>query len=137
MNQEVSSEQSVNKPVTFKQDAIFISAVGIAYFLAYQIAFLLPDTQKVLMQVWPASGIGLGALLLSRRRLWPAILATLVLSGSVANLLDCRPPLACLGYMSSNIIESLGSALLMIRLCGGDPIRFTRVKELPSLLSAQ
>jgi PAS domain S-box-containing protein len=133
MNQEVSSEQSVNKPVTVKQDAIFISAVGIAYFLAYQIAFLLPDTQKVLMQVWPASGIGLGALLLSRRRLWPAILATLVLSGSVANLLDCRPPLACLGYMSSNIIESLGSALLMIRLCGGDPIRFTRVKEVAVL----
>jgi PAS domain S-box-containing protein len=119
---------------SLKRDAPLVGAVGVAYLLAYELAFLFPDSNKVLLAIWPASGIGLGALLLCRKRLWPAIFATLFITGTIANLVHGRPLPVALGYIASNLLESLGCALLMIRLCGREPIRFTRVNEAIALI---
>ena len=56
------------------KDIFKIILIGLAYFIAHQIGFLFPDSENVLAAVWPAGGLGLAALLLNPRRLWPAII---------------------------------------------------------------
>jgi PAS domain S-box-containing protein len=113
-------------------DLIKVAGFALAYFLAHEISFFFPDTQKVLMAVWPAGGIGLAALLLSPRRLWPALIATFFIAGNLANLLSHRLWLNSLGFMTANTLESLGCAWVLVRWCG-ESIRFTRVKEIAAL----
>jgi PAS domain S-box-containing protein len=98
-------------------------------------AFLFPDAGKVLMAVWPAAGVGLAALLLSPRRLWPAIVAILFASGNLADLIAGRPFLASLGFMATNVLESLGCAWLLLRTCG-EKTTFSRVREILALVAA-
>ena len=114
----------------------FVKVLGIAlaYFFAHFVSFLFPDTYKVLMAVWPPSGVGLAALLLSPRRLWPLILLAVFAAGNAANLIEHRPLLNSLGFMTANVIESLGCACLMTRLCG-DSVRFDRVKAVLALIA--
>lgn len=120
---------------TFKQDALRIAGLACAYFLSHHGAFIFPDTEKVLAAVWPAGGIGVAALLLSPRRLWPAILAAMFVAGNTANLLVGRPLFNSIGFMSANILESLACAWLIIRWCG-EGVKLTRVREIVSLICA-
>ncbi|MDO9081913.1 MAG: MASE1 domain-containing protein, partial [Humidesulfovibrio sp.] len=115
-----------------RQELRKLAVFGLAYFLAHEVAFLYPDAGKVLAAVWPAAGIGLGALLLLPRRLWPASLLTIFLTGVSANVLSGRPLLHSVGFMAANVLESLLCAEAMTRWCG-EQIRFTRVKEIVAL----
>jgi len=112
-----------------------LAGIGVAYFLAHHMAFLFPDTGKILMAVWPAAGVGLAALLLSPRRLWPAIVAILFASGNLANLIAGRPFLASLGFMAANVLESLACAWLVLRT-RGEKTTFGRVREVLALVGA-
>ena len=105
------------------------------YFLSHQIAFIFPDSDKILMTVWPAAGIGLAALLLSPRYLWPAILVAIFVSGNVANFFAGRPLINSLGFMTANVCESFCCAWLITKLCGIN-IRFTKIKEVLALICA-
>jgi integral membrane sensor domain MASE1 len=87
------------------------------------------------MAVWPAGGVGLAALLLSPRRLWPTILAALFLTGNAANLMTGRPLFNSVGFMTANVIESLACAWLMVKW-GGSDISFGRVREVTALIFA-
>jgi PAS domain S-box-containing protein len=112
-----------------------LGVVGLAYFAAHWVAFLLPDSQKVLMAVWPAGGIGLAALLQSERRHWWAILGVLFVAGNVADRLAGRPFDASLGFMVANVLESLACAAMIRRQCG-ERLRFDKVKDVLVLLVA-
>ncbi len=120
---------------TWRADSVRIAGFALAYFLAHLISFFFPDSQKVLMAVWPAGGIGLAALLLSPRRLWPALIAALFVSGVCADVLDKRLLPASLGFMLANVLESLGSAWLITKVSGGK-VSFTRVREVAALILA-
>ncbi len=128
------SKQLIAAEVSFKKEALALGVIGCLYFLAHEVSFLFPDTQRILMAVWPAGGIGLGALLLYRKRLWPAIVATLFITGNVADLLAGRPASGGLGFMTGNVLESLCSAWVITRICGKGPLRFTSVKEIVALV---
>jgi PAS domain S-box-containing protein len=117
----------------FRQDAPRLAILALAYFLAQELALSLPGAQESVAAVWPAAGIGLAALLLSRRRLWPAILLILFVAGNSANLLSGRPFAAGFGFMIGRIAESLACAWLIVRW-GGEAVRFTRVKEVLALI---
>lgn len=121
--------RNFNSKVTVK-----ILGIALAYFFASFVSFLFPDTQKVLMAVWPPAGVGLAALLLSPKRLWPAILLAIFAAGNAANLIQHRPLLNSLGFMTANVVESLGCAWLIIRICG-DSVRFDRVKGVVALIA--
>jgi PAS domain S-box-containing protein len=97
-------------------------------------AFRFPDTGRILMAVWPAAGVGLASLLLNPRRLWPAIVAVLFASGNLADLIAGRPFFASLGFTTANILESLGCAWLVLRMCG-EKTTFTRVREVLALVA--
>ncbi|MCX6632700.1 MAG: MASE1 domain-containing protein [Candidatus Solibacter sp.] len=116
----------------YRRDALWLALLAVAYFLAQELAFLLPGALKVVAAVWPAGGIGLAALLLSPRRRWPAILLTLFLAGMAANSAG-RPLATGVGYMIANLAESLGCAWLISRWCG-ETVRFRRVKEVLALI---
>ncbi len=112
-----------------------LALIALAYFIAHYISFMFPDAEKVLVVVWLAGGIGLAALLLSPRRLWPAILAALFAAGVSADLLFGRPLILSIGFMTSNVLESAACAWLIVRWCGDD-VKFTRVKEVFALIAA-
>ncbi len=116
-------------------DAVRLTFIALAYFLAHQLAFLFPDSQRVLTVIWPAGGIGLAAFLLSPRRLWPAIAAVLFVTGSVADVLSGRPLAVSLGFMAANAIESAACAWLISNVCGTG-VRFRRVREALALIGA-
>ncbi len=115
-----------------RSDFVRVAAIGLAYLLAHQLAFLLQDSQKVLAAVWPAGGVGLAALLLTRRRLWPAILAAFFVSGILSSWWLGRPLPASAGLMAANVAESLACAWLIVVWCGPD-VRFVRVREVLAL----
>ena len=130
-----SSRGASTRDASANRRVLRLAGIGGAYFLAHHMAFLFPDTGKVLMAVWPAAGVGLAALLLSPRRLWPAIVAILFASGNLADLIAGRPFLASLGFMATNVLESLGCAWLLLRTCG-EKTTFSRVREILALVAA-
>ena len=117
------------------KDAVILTGIALSYFAAILASFLFPDDQKIFMTVWPAAGVGLASLLLSPRRLWPAIILVLFIVGNAANLIEHRPLFNSFGFMSANVLESLGCAWLITRNCGYN-VRFDRVKEVVALIAA-
>lgn len=134
----MGSSEIVTKPdprSSRRDDALKLALIALAYFLAHKISFFFPDSAKVLMAIWPAGGVGLAALLLSPRRLWPAILVTLFAVGYSADLLAGRSAVGSLGFMTANVLESLSCAWCMTRWCGPD-VRFARIREISALIFA-
>src|SRR5208283_1791936 len=64
-------------PPSFGRDTLWGVLIALACFLAHNLVFLFRESQTAPAAVWPASGIGLAALLLCPRRLWPTILGVL------------------------------------------------------------
>ena len=112
-----------------------LALIAIAYFGACKIALLFPDLENIVATIWPAAGIGLAALLLNPRRLWPAILITIFFAGHTANLVSGRPLLNSIGFMTVNALESLSCAWMMTRLCG-ENVKFIKVQEIIALILA-
>ena len=135
MNSKAVPNKDVPTRSSFGKDVLRVAFIALAYFLAHQIAFLYPDSAKIVMSIWPAAGIGLAALLLNRRRLWPAILTALFVSGMAADFLQHRGYLLSAGFMTANILESLGCAWLILRVCGRG-VRFERISDVLALTVA-
>jgi PAS domain S-box-containing protein len=112
-----------------------LALIGLGYFAAIKLALLLPDAEKILAVAWPAAGIGLAALLLNPRSLWPGILAVIFLVGNAGNLLSGRPLSNSLGFMLANVLESLCCALFIQRMCG-KRVRFATAREIGALVAA-
>jgi PAS domain S-box-containing protein/putative nucleotidyltransferase with HDIG domain len=83
---------------------------------------------------WPANGLVLAALLLSRPGYWPAILAACFAGDALANLSFGRPVLASLAFgLANNLGPALGGWLFR-RLVPG-PVAFRRLSEVLALLA--
>jgi PAS domain S-box-containing protein len=107
----------------------------VAYFAAQTLAFKFPDSFGLVAAIWPAAGVALASLLLTPRRLWPALLSCLFAVGMAANLTTDRPFIASLGFMVANTCETAASAWLVTRLCGERP-GFVRIREVLALAYA-
>jgi signal transduction histidine kinase/integral membrane sensor domain MASE1 len=123
------------KPSVFSfREIAIVCGYAFAYFMAHQIAFFFPDSEKVIMAVWPAGGIGLAALLLSPRRRWPALVLAFYVAGVTADVvLAHRPFFAGMGYMTGNMVESLGCAGLILKM-SRKSVRFDRIQEVLALI---
>jgi PAS domain S-box-containing protein len=132
------NSDSKNPNTEFKMlrhDYLKIVAIAVAYFLAHKIAFFFPDQEKVIMLVWPAGGVSLAAFLLNPQRLWPALTLAFYISGITADvLLAGRSFITGVGYMTGNMVESIGCAWLILHWSGGFR-RFTQVKEILALIA--
>ncbi len=115
-------------------DFIKIGIFATAYFMAHLIAFFFPDAEKILMIVWPAAGIGFAGFLMTGYRLWPLLSIGFFIAGIFADVgIAHRPLLASIGFMIGNLAESIGCALLVIKLCGKS-VSFNRVNEVIALI---
>lgn len=86
------------------------------------------------MAIWPAGGIGLAALLLSPYQRWPALVLAFYIAGVTADVFFAhRQILAGVGYMTANMVESVGCAWLIIKM-NGKNIRFDRINEVFALI---
>ena len=112
-----------------------VAIVSLAYFLANLVALLFPDTDQILASIWPAGGVALASLLLSKRTRWLLLMAGVFIAGVAADLLGGRPLLSSLGFMTANVAESLTCAWVLQRLCG-TAIRFERTTEATALVFA-
>lgn len=111
-----------------------IIIIALFYFLAHGISFLFPDSQKVVMLIWPAGGIGLAAFLLNPKRLWPYLTIAFYIAGLIADsLLAGRSFITGLGFMTGNMVESISCAWLILYF-SNDFQKFTRVKEILALI---
>ena len=79
-----------------------------------------PSPSRVAL-FWPAAGLVLGALLLSDRRRWAAILVAACLPATVFNATAGQAPVVVATFAATNVAAALSSAWLTLRLCGGRP----------------
>lgn len=70
---------------------------------------------------FPPAGIALAALLLTRRLLWPVVIAAAVLGEVLVDLYHGAPPLSMAGFTVANTAESLVGASLVSAWCRGTP----------------
>ncbi|MBF0571787.1 MAG: PAS domain S-box protein [Candidatus Omnitrophica bacterium] len=116
------------------QDYFKVFVIASAYFFAHEIAFFFPDSQKVIMLVWPAGGVSLAAFLLNPRRLWPLLTLVFYISGITADLaMSGRPLMMSLGFMTGNMVESICCAWLIIYWSRGFQ-NFNKAREVLALI---
>lgn len=109
--------------------------LGLAYFFAHWLAFAFPDAENNIMLVWPAAGVGLAAFLMNPRRLWPALAGGFYLAGIAADMsLGHRSFMTGVGFMTGNMVESIGCAWLVL-YCAGRFQAFCQVGEVLALIA--
>ena len=121
--------------ISLPYDFLKLLILASVYFMAHGIAFFFPDSGKVIMLIWPASGIALAAFLLNPRRLWPVLTLAFYLTGIAADIfLAHRPFLSGVGYMTASMVESVSCAWFIIYI-SRDFKRFTNYREVLALIA--
>src|SRR5438309_8125307 len=99
----------------------WIAVFALGYFAGAELGHFLSwkTNSQVLVFVWPPNGLYLAALLLSRRRTWPALLAVACLANVLSAVgIHGRPFQASLGFWLANSLESVLAAALLSGLLG-------------------
>src|SRR5689334_8658171 len=68
---------------------------------------------------FPPAGVTVAAMLLTRRSLWPAIVAAIVLAEVAVDIGNGAPGLVALGWALANLVEPVVGASLVLAWCGG------------------
>jgi len=94
---------------------------ALANFLLSRLGLALTPGPQSVALFWPASGLVFGALLVSERRRWPALLAAAALPMAISNLYAGQPALLVATFAVGNVLEPGLAAIVATRLCGGRP----------------
>lgn len=89
--------------------------VAVAYFAAARQMVALHDVAGLGALFWPAAGVTVTGLLLSPRRMWPAIVVAVGLAELANNLLSGFGPQPSLGWALANMLEPTVAAWLIQR----------------------
>ena len=108
--------------------ALFALVYGASAWLGMRLA----PTGETLSAMWPASGVALTALLLSRFREWPAFLGVLFLMGPLCCAQGRLPTPTAFAFSATNVLEALVGALLLRRYVGFRPT-LERVRDVLAL----
>jgi signal transduction histidine kinase len=92
--------------------------VGVAYWLLARYSLALPVKSSGISYIWPADGLALGALLLSRPRTWPLYLAAVFIGNFTAST---KPFELNFLYSLFNVGEPLLVATIISRAMGLRP----------------
>lgn len=90
-----------------------------AYYLLARLGRVFTAQPENISVIWPASGLTLAALLLTRRSSWPLLLVGTCIAGAAANLVTGAPPALSTTFAVINTAEALLAAMLINRLAGG------------------
>ncbi len=86
-----------------------LTVVAALYALCAKLGLLFPLEEQSVTLVWPASGIGLAAVLVYGYRMWPGIVLGIILSIVITH----APPLYGIGVTVSSTLEALAGAYLL------------------------
>lgn len=109
-------------------------AIALAYGVQHHLGLLFVDPDAHISPVWPASGVGLAALLLTPRSQRRALLAMLATINLATNLVTGGGLIDALGPLASNMLELLLAVWFLDRT--GPKVTFGRVREVAALLLA-
>src|SRR5512147_1970804 len=87
-------------------------AVAAAYFLAAKLGLTLATIGVTVTLVWPPSGVGVAALLLRGRRVWPGI----AIGAFLANATTAAPIEVALFTAVGNPLEAVVAAWMLTRV---------------------
>jgi PAS domain S-box-containing protein len=117
------------------RESLRLAAWVLAYLVAHAVGVAFADPVRHVGAIWPASGIGVAALLSTPRRRWPAMLAAIGGIGFLANALHGGALAIDLGFLVANAAEFALVAALVERLCRRE-ITFAHVDEVLALAGA-
>jgi PAS domain S-box-containing protein len=98
--------------------------VFVAYFLAGRLGLGLASLHASASPMWPPTGIALAALLLTRHRAWPAVLA----GAFAVNVTTSGAPLTSFAIAIGNTLEAVVGAWLVHRFANGASV-FERAQD--------
>lgn len=127
------SEQEEARPK--RPPLVQLAGWAVAYFVAHVIGIAFADPVRRVAAIWPASGIGVAALLCMPRRRWPLALAVIGGIAFVTNVSLQGSPALYAGFLVANVCELALVACIVSRVCGRD-ITFTHVDEVLALTGA-
>lgn len=82
--------------------------IAISYYVSARLGLYF-STETQVSIIWPASGVGIAAMLIFGSSYWPAVAA-----GALCSLLQTGgPPLVMLGIGVANVIEALGASIII------------------------
>jgi PAS domain S-box-containing protein len=108
---------------------------GVAYLIAVVVGVAFADPERHVAAIWPASGIGLAAMLSTPRARWPAMLAVVGGAGLLTNLILGQTPAISVIFFLANGAELAFGAWIVTRFTRPD-VTFTRVDEVLALTAA-
>ena len=103
-------------------------ALAAGYFALARLALFFVSQPSGVTAVWPANGLTLAALMLTRRRYWPALILSAYVANGAANLLAGRPLGAAFLFGIVNAAEVVLAASAMALILRR-PVRFASVRE--------
>ncbi len=112
--------------------ALWFVAIALAYGVQHHLGLLFVDPVAHISPVWPASGVGLAALLLTPRAQQRSLFALLAAVSFSANLLVGFDLVSALSILCSNML-ALRLALWFVDRAGSQ-VTFRRVPEVTGLL---
>ncbi len=128
MNQLIEAVRLIAAPSSYRY-AVRVVGLALAYFLAARVGLEYAVAHPVISTVWPASGIGLAAVLLGGLRLLPAIFigafaASFALQGNIA---------VCAITGLGNSLDVLLGTLLLRHVLDFD-VRVSRLRDVVCLI---
>jgi PAS domain S-box-containing protein len=109
-------------------DIIWLASVALIYLIVGTLSLMLLIEPQGIAAVWPASGIFLSAIMLTRGKLRPFLIGLLFFVDLIMGLSVCNPLILCVFYASTIVLNASISAWLIIRLVGEKP-SFDKVKQ--------
>jgi PAS domain S-box-containing protein len=100
--------------------AVLVLFAALNFGLAQLGSALTPGPSRLAL-FWPPAGLCVGALLLAERRRWPALLVAGTLPLSAFNVISGQARILVGTFAVMNVVSTLLSAWVTLRLCGGRP----------------
>lgn len=100
--------------------------VAMAYSAGAVLAWLSFGAMSGPAFFFPAAGVTLAAMLLTRPSVWPAVVAAVVVGEMGVDVAFGAPTSVAAGYTVANVIEPLIAATVIRAICGGAPDLTTR-----------
>ncbi len=105
-----------------------LAIFSVVYFAAATSGAILIPASANLPIVWPASGIALGVMLITRKTDWSRLILVIFVTNLTANLVTGNTAVASFFFSLVNCLQCLAGAWLLDRYLGS-PFRLTRLKE--------
>jgi integral membrane sensor domain MASE1 len=114
---------------TFKRSFLWIASIALLYFGAARLGLALAIEPVGIAPIWPASGIFLSAILLTRHNLRIWLIGTLFITDFIAEILTGTPLVVGLLYAFILTCDAILSSWLLNRFVG-KTISFDRIRDL-------